>query len=79
MTNQFQTRVCVTNAFLAGEVEHVFREFLMRMVSHSYIYERLCGLSWQGYLYLDLYEAIITGEMVATQQYAMDLSYNYCY
>ena len=43
------------------------------MVSNSYFYERLCGLSWCGYLVLDLYEAIITPEMVATQQYALDL------
>jgi hypothetical protein len=43
------------------------------MVSHTYFYERLCGLSWLGYLVLDLYEAIITPEMVATQQYALDL------
>ena len=73
MTFHFQTWGCSNNACLAGEVEHVFRDFLMRMVSHTYFYERLCGLSWLGYLVLDLYEAIITGEMVATQQYALDL------
>ena len=77
----FKPAGCSIIPFLASEVEHVFRVFLMKMVSSSFLYERLCGRSWQAYLGLDMYEAIITFEMVATQQYATELSvyYNYCH
>ena len=56
-------QACRVTAYGQGEFDMVMRKFLVGIGCDVW-YERVCGLSWKAYKGLDMYEVLITPNMV---------------